>query len=342
MWESNDLWLATGGAVLGLAFGIVLQRSRLCMVSAVSNLFLTRDCRQLHGYLAAAGVAVAGTCLLESGHWVAVESSAYRASALNWIAASLGGLAFGFGSLLAGGCAGRTVIRVAEGNLSALVTLLAFAFGAMAALFGALTPVRGLLLPLAWEPPGGDTGLAALLDATAWLPAAVLAAGCGAGILLLGKATRDWKLIAAGTLAGALVAAGWWWSGYLAADEFDPRAPVSVSIAGPLARAGLSLTSPDIPAPGFGVPFLAGMLIGALASAAMAGQFHWVAPSGQQVGPCLLGGLLMGIGAVFAGGCNIGNGLTGISTTSAQSLLALLAIVAGMVVGLHWVQRREA
>jgi hypothetical protein len=59
---------------------------------------------------------------------------------------------------------------------------------------------------------------------------------------------------------------------HLAGAEHNPRAPVSVSIAGPPARAALSLTRPDIPAPGFGIPFLARVSIGTLASAAIAGQ----------------------------------------------------------------------
>lgn len=341
MWESVDHGLMTGGALCGLAFGVLLQRSRLCVVAAVSNLVLARDFRQLHGYLAAVAVALTGTYLLERGEWVAVAESAYRASALNWAAAGLGGLVFGFGSLLAGGCAGRTLVRVAEGNLGAWITLPAFVFGAMAALFGALLPVRCLLSSLAWDPPGGDGGLAALLGLPPWLPVAVLVASCGLAIWRFGRRTRDPSIILAGVLAGGLVVLGWWWSGDLVADAFDPRAPVSLSIAGPLARSGIALATPDLPALGFGVPFLAALLISALGSALVSGQFHWVAPQSPQVGPCLAGGLLMGVGAIFAGGCNIGNGLTGLSTTSAQSLIALLAMGVGMVLGLRWVQRRE-
>jgi hypothetical protein len=50
----------------------------------------------------------------------------------------------------------------------------------------------------------------------------------------------------------------------------------------------------------------------------------------------------MGFGAMIAGGCNIGQGLTGLSTLSVTSLLAVFGIFAGMLLGLFWVGRSAA
>ena len=47
----------------------------------------------------------------------------------------------------------------------------------------------------------------------------------------------------------------------------------------------------------------------------------------------------MGFGAVLAGGCNIGQGLSGAATLSATSLLAVAEILSGMVLGMYWVSR---
>lgn len=49
----------------------------------------------------------------------------------------------------------------------------------------------------------------------------------------------------------------------------------------------------------------------------------------------------MGIGAICAGGCNIGNGLTGMSTGSVRALTAVLAIVAGMLLGIALLTQTE-
>ena len=43
MWDQINPWLAGGGLTLGMAFGIVAQRSRFCVVAAVSNFALMRD-----------------------------------------------------------------------------------------------------------------------------------------------------------------------------------------------------------------------------------------------------------------------------------------------------------
>lgn len=88
--------------VLGLIFGAVAQRSRFCLVAAVSNFTLMRDYRQLHAYLAALGVAVAGTAVLEWTQLVAISETAYRLPSLNWLGALGGGLLFGIGAMLAG------------------------------------------------------------------------------------------------------------------------------------------------------------------------------------------------------------------------------------------------
>lgn len=60
-----NLWLIGGGLGSGLLFGAIVQRSRFCTLAAVSNWVLMRDLRQVHGYLAAVAIAVAGTAVLE-------------------------------------------------------------------------------------------------------------------------------------------------------------------------------------------------------------------------------------------------------------------------------------
>lgn len=49
---------------------------------------------------------------------------------------------------------------------------------------------------------------------------------------------------------------------------------------------------------------------------------------------------MMGIGAIFAGGCNIGQGLSGVSTLSVTSLLAAASVFFGAALGVNWWSRR--
>lgn len=210
MWEEINPWLVGGGLVLGIAFGIVAQRSRFCVVSAMSNFTLMRDYRQLHAYLAALGVAVLGTFALEWSHLVDIAATGYRRPALNWLGAIGGGLVFGFGAMLAGGCASRTLVRTAEGSLGALLTLLAFAVFGMATLFGVLEPLRGWVQNQALPLSADDAPLAVILHWPPWVVPMAVVLACLTVILLLGRWREHKYTVAAGLFIGLLIVAGWW------------------------------------------------------------------------------------------------------------------------------------
>jgi len=313
------------------------------MVSAVSNAVLMRDFRHADAYFAALLIAVLGTLFLETGGLVAISETGYRLPRYDWLVIIGGGLLFGFGSMLAGGCAGRTTVRAAEGNLGALVVLLAFALTAATIYFGALEPYvcAWLIQNTSIQLDTGDSALSAILGLPLWVGPAVITVVCLVGIFLLGQARRSYGLIAAGIVVGALVVAGWYITGYLSQDDFSEHRASSITIAGPLARATVFLTTGSLPGYRFTISVPMGIVAGALASALLTRSFHMIIPEAQRLKHLLAGGALMGIGAICAGGCNIGAGLTGMSTGSIRALTALVAIVAGMLLGIALLTRTE-
>ncbi|MES0328639.1 MAG: YeeE/YedE thiosulfate transporter family protein, partial [Gammaproteobacteria bacterium] len=68
-------------------------------------------------------------------------------------------------------------------------------------------------------------------------------------------------------------------------------------------------------------------------------QFKIATPGKGMAKIALLGGALMGIGAIMAYGCNIGQGLSGISTLSIESLLAVIGMVMGVSVTTKWMEK---
>ncbi len=81
---------------------------------------------------------------------------------------------------------------------------------------------------------------------------------------------------------------------------------------------------------------MAGEICGAAASALHGKTFRVAGvASPLDVGPDLLGSVLMGVGGVTAMGCTIGQGLSGISNLSLNAIVALAAIVLGAVVSLR-------
>jgi uncharacterized membrane protein YedE/YeeE len=340
MLQEMNPWMVGGGLFLGLSFGVVAQRSRFCLVAAVSNLVLMRDFRQLHAFLAALGVAILGTGLLETLHWVDIGAASYRNTLFNWFGALAGGMLFGAGAMLSGGCASRTLVRTAEGNLGALASLLTFALAGMITLYGALEPLRvwsieataRILAPQ-------QTSLSGLLGLHTPVLPVVLSLGCFVLIFRFGDWRGNLRYILAGGTIGLILIAGWWVTGVLGQDEFDPHPPASLAVAGPLARAMVYLTTDQTGGSGFALFLVLGLMLGAVASALIGRDFRWVAPAGQRVGSYFAGGAMMGIGAMFADGCNIGQGLSGVSTLAIQSILALGGILCGMGLILWRMQR---
>jgi hypothetical protein len=342
-WESVELWRIGGGALLGIVFGWLVQRSRFCMLAAVTNLVLMRDFRQLYAYVAAVAVAIAGAQLLEAGGVVVLAESSYRGARLDWVGALGGGLIFGFGTVLAGGCVGRILVRAAEGNLGAWLVMLVCAVTAAVVVGGPLASLRLWLFDTTVVPlPGEGLSLPELLGLPRGLIIVLATVAALVVIAFVGRATRSGALIAAGAAIGGLVVAGWWITGQLAQDEFSIAVtrPVSLGFAGPMAQVAIATTGGGSLYP-FGSAPLVGVLFGSVASALLTRSFHWTVPQVAQLFRLLAGGSFMGIGAMLAGGCNIGLGLSGLSTCSVGAILAVAAIFLGMRFGLVWLQYTE-
>jgi uncharacterized membrane protein YedE/YeeE len=54
-----------------------------------------------------------------------------------------------------------------------------------------------------------------------------------------------------------------------------------------------------------------------------------MAPRADVMVQQLVGGLIMGVGGMLAGGCSIGHGLTGISMLAMSSVVSMASIVLG-------------
>ena len=334
-------WLIGGGFVVGLVFGAIAQRQRFCMVAAVANLVMMRAWRQAHAFLAAFAVAIAGTQGLEASGLVPVAESAYRVARVDWLGAGAGGLIFGFGAALAGGCAARTLVRAAEGSYGAWIALLMFALTAAVTQFGMLSTARMTLSDVsAYTLNADDSSLAALAGIPPAVAGVIAAFVCLGALMLVGRGAHNRRLILGGAAIGALVVSAWWVTGHLARDEFTIVRPSALNISGPLARITYVLTTDGRAGLGFGIAFVIGTLAGSAASALVGGTFRWQVPDARFIPNYLTGGALMGIGSITAGGCNIGQGLSGVSSLAIGSLIAAGAIFFGAVLGVKWLERK--
>lgn len=342
--------VGTGAFLVGSVFGWTAQKTNFCTMGALSDVTYMGDWRRFRAWMLAVAVAVTGTQILQISGLVAVGKSIYLTPNLGWAGAVLGGLIFGFGMTLGGGCGNKTLVRLGAGNLKSLVVFLVLGLIAYMTQRGLIALARiqleasnlnltgfgltsqgmpDILARLTGLPQGGARlGLTALLGGglTAWCfkDTAFRASG------------RD---VMAGLVIGLLVVAGWAVTGILGNDDFDPAPVASFSFVAPMGGSLQYLMSFTGSTIDFGVAAVGGVIFGSFLAAKAGGNFR---VEGFADTPDLIrhlvGAVLMGMGGVLALGCTIGQGITGMSTLAVSAPLALGSIILGGVLGLKYLE----
>lgn len=323
--------VAWGGAAIGLVFGFVGQRIGFCLTSALRSFWTGGERRGLALFAIALVFAIVGSQALDALGIVRLDRSIYRQPTLAWPVTAAGGLLFGYGMMLANGCGSRALMLLAGGNLRSFVVLVSLGIAAYATLTGVLAPARiWLIEATAIAAPPAPPGM------FRWLVAGLIVAG-----LLAFTASGGWLQANLGPALGAaaiglLVPAGWLVTGVLGADEFDPAPLASLTFVAPIGEALQYLMLATGLRLGFGTATVAGVLVGAAASAVLGGRAELRGfDSPQQMVRALAGGALMGVGGALALGCSIGQGLTGLSTLAPGSALAAGGILIGAYIALR-------
>src|SRR5437867_49983 len=303
----------------GAAFGYVIQRGGFCLMRALANLFLMGDATIARAYALALLVAMAAVQALSAAGLVEIPIRPFH-----WMSNSIGGLLFGAGMILAGGCSGSTWYRVGEGAVGAWVVLLGFAIGATAVGVGILAPVRAILQKPALTWDGSAPTIHGVIGLSPWIVIAVLVAAGGLW-LARGKTEPEhgkWRWPVTGAAVGVMITVGWW------ASSLGDR-PVGITFA---ANTGHLLTYPMVGFPTrvtWSMVMALGVPVGAFVGAWRAGEFRWKLPAGWSLVKIFGGGLLMGGAALLAEGCNINQGLTNSATLALGSLLTFASMNAG-------------
>jgi hypothetical protein len=205
------------------------------------------------------------------------------------------------------------------------ISFMGFGFGILMTNLGILAPLQERLRDAQIGPSGEPASLASLLGVSPWIVIALLAV---MGALWLWRGRRrtyhgGWNWAVTGLAIGIVGVVAWPLSA-LTGRSFglSVTEPVYtyVRFLGLGQMSALNWAS----FMGFGIP------LGAYVAARAHREFKWRAPGPQRTLQALGGGVVMGIGAAIAGGCNVGHSLTGVSTLSLTSITASVGIVAGV------------
>lgn len=310
------------GAIAGLGFGALAQQSKFCLRAACIEFWRGDLGPKFAIWLLAFSAALIATQLLILSGQLDTGSIRQLTTTGSLSGAILGGSLFGWGMVMARGCASRLLVLSATGNQRALVAGLVVTLISQATLRGGLSPLREWLGGL-WLV---DASLRNLAD---WLPVgAPLAAGIALlmGGIALGRrhGTALWPALAA-VGVGLCIALGWGLTAWHAGWSFDIVAVKSVSFTGPSADTLMGVINlPSLPL-SFDIGIVMGVFAGSMLAALATGQFKLQSFTEQTgLSRYLLGACLMGFGGMLAGGCAVGAGVTGGAVMALTAWVALL------------------
>ena len=350
------LWCAFA---VGLLFGAVTQRTGFCTMGAVSDIVTMGDWTRMRQWALAAGITMLGFAALAWTGTVSPDKTLYASTRWLWLSALSGGALFGLGMVLASGCASKTLVRAGGGSLKSVVVLVVLGVAGFATLKGITAVWRTATVDRVAIESATQASLPAWASQVlpVSLPVAALAIALVIGLALLAFALLDREFsgngnnLLAGLGVGAAVLAMWWVTGYLGHVAEHPQTLEESFLATNSTRAeGLSFVSPvaytldwlmffsdKSKLLSVGIVTVVGVIAGSAVTALAQRSFRWEGfGDTRDMGHHLVGAVLMGVGGVTAMGCSIGQGISGISTLSATSFVALAAMLAGATAGIKY------
>jgi len=341
---SASFGFVVSALLIGIAFGYILQRGRFCMNTAFRDMIFIKDFTLTRAYIIALIVMIVGANLMEDFGLIHLGRQTFRP-----FSQIIGGYLFGLGIVIAGGCGSGIIYRVGEGLLAAWMAVLGFFLGISATADGVLKPLYDLLRsyqvgesPITLYSAFGDGG------AAKWGVIAVLVV-IGAVFVLKGEKPfspgkqKGFYWSVTGLLVGIMGVIAFWASEYFGVHtQGVPTAFArGLNFTTPTRELFMTIIKGDA-SPQFAQVFaigpfkttwaalyIVGVPIGSYISAKMLKEFVWKVPPAKELLTVFLGSLLMGFGATTAGGCNVGQALTGAATLSLGSVVATIFIILG-------------
>lgn len=344
--------------LIGTALGILFERGRFCFYCISRDLFEKKNSRGAYSILTALAVGSVGYAIvfgmrlpspgpgdLAPGAHVGPVS----------LALVLAGFAFGLGVVISGGCIAGHLYRFGEGSLRAIPALVGalIGFGLGFVTWNPIATTFVLGAPAPWLPA-----------AAGYAPALVLQLGVlvGIGVVLLkynpSEPARPERAITATEIRRALFFRRWpalltgALVGIVGVVAYLRVGPLGVtSQLSSLTRTGLSDTG-LIPETLIGLDaalagcvalvvdtitdngwLIIGIVAGSLAAALPGRRFRIEPLTARGTGTALLGGVLLGWGAIIGLGCTVGVFLSGIQAFAVSGWVFAISLVAALALG---------
>ena len=346
--------------VIGIGFGILLQKGRFCFTSALRDYIAFKDTRVLYGLLIGIITMMLGTSIAYS---LGVSNSHFWISNYG-LSNIIGGFVFGIGMVYGGGCASGTLYRAGEGYVHYWLMLISACAGYV--IFASLFSI--FFLPYFFTPLQIFEGFSLIesLGQISVLVPILIILSC---VLYLKKkqqlnlSTNISKLNISSISINNLKSA---WDAKIVGFGMGIFATLwfivwgTLSVTGPQAK-WVGLTYSNI----IGIESLQGniywnnvifsggnfsisldmimllfLILGSFISAYFSGDFKIRMIKKNRVQNAIIGGMLMGFGSRMAPGCNISNTFSGLAFLSVSGFVTSLGLVLGVYITTRWMFRK--
>jgi len=368
-----SLWL------LGMAAGFTLQRSRFCFASAFRDVFLFGNSRVMKGILVGLGVATLGFALVMHNFIPRASLGVLPPEAHILpvgISTVVGGLMFGFGMVLSGGCVSGSLYRMAEGYVGSWVSIggVMIGLGLLAHSWNWWYDTIISSEPRIWLPSSLNIGysggvvltllglLAVFLLLTWWESHSGLSMpsmprrevsldtfGQKLSAAWRPVFVHGWPAVVGGAVLGGIVVLmylvhmPWGVTGEL--SRWSNGTMSTLGFGAPVAEGASEIGGCAARIDKSGVfshtfSVTVGLLPGALVAALLAREFKLRFPKGvRRYLQSLGGGIFMGYGSGLAIGCTIGAFFSSIPSLSISGWLFALALAGGAFLGVQAIKR---
>jgi uncharacterized membrane protein YedE/YeeE len=326
--------------IIGLSYGVIAQRKQFCFSGSIKDIILFSHTRRTASLIVAITTAIFATQAIGYFYSVDFTTTRYYMN-INYLFIILGGALFGFGMMISDGCSSRHLIKFAQGEKESFLILTVLGiFSYITYTFFTnnydtifnLSLIQSTMADIVWEIP-------------LYLIAPIL-------LFILYKSLiqcRNFFQVLDGVSIGFLVALTWYVTTVFASNYFITLPPQSLSFVYPLGKIGEYIFSGlDISHLHFGVVAVFGIIMGAFISSKFNKQYSkkQMCDNSQQNPPKLpmklFGGACMGVGGILAIGCTVGQGLSGLSTLSFASLLAITSIYISAYITAKYMAKKNA
>ncbi|MCF6302233.1 MAG: YeeE/YedE family protein [Devosiaceae bacterium] len=327
------------GLIGGIVLGLAARFGRFCTLGAIEDLLYGENDMRIRMWVIAIGTAITGTFILVAFGWLTPANTVFLSQ--NWLplASILGGLMFGYGMAMSGNCGYGALARLGGGDLRSFVIVVSMGLAAYATVSGPLAWIRVYLFPPT-QAEGTLPGIAHALQSLSGIPATTIGIAIGLIILVLAMAparirhsrsTMFW-----GIVVGLVIVSGWAGTQWVAENGFDGTQLASHTFSAPVGETmlyGMTATGRTL---SFGIGSVVGVWLGAFVGSLFKGHFKWEAcDDPRELRRQIFGSAIMGVGAVIALGCSIGQGLSAFSVLAFSAPVTLAAIFAGAALGLR-------